>query len=182
MPSVLAIVVLIIVAIVLVVLVVFLAPGLTGAPYVPSQQADLETAFTELYKLSKKDLLVDLGSGDGIVLQAATAHGATAIGVEINPIMTLITRLHLRQNKSIKIRNGNMYTFSLPAETTVVYAYANNLVVPRLYRRVQSEANRLGKTLYFISNAFDHQRIKPTKHIAPYYLYKITPQKYNKHK
>ena len=68
-----------------------------------------------------------------------------------------------------------MYSFRLPEETTVIYAYANNFTIPRLYKRIQNESKRLNKTLYLISNAFDSKENKAQKHIAPYYLYKIKP-------
>ena len=165
--------ILVTIAFAMLILLIFLLPGIIGAPYVPSEQKDLEMAFTELYKISKKDFVVDLGAGDGVVLKAATAHGAKALGVEINPILALWTRFSLRKLKNAKIKCGDMYTFKLPAETTVVYAYANNFTIPRLYKRVQSEAKRLNKTLYLVSNAFDFKDIKAKKHIAPYYLYEI---------
>jgi hypothetical protein len=167
--------ILITVFVVMILLLIFLLPGIIGAPYVPSEQKDLEKAFTKLYKISKKDLVVDLGAGDGIVLKAAVAHGAKAVGVEINPILTLFTRWKLRPVKNATIKCGDMYLFELPAETTVVYAYANNYTIPRLYKRVQSEAKRLNKKLYLISNAFDQKDAKAKKHIAPYYLYEIKP-------
>ncbi len=157
------------------ILLIFLLPGIIGAPYVPSEQKDLEMAFTKLHKISKKDFVVDLGAGDGVVLQAATAHGAKALGVEINPILAVWTRFKLRKVENAQVECGDMYKFKLPAETTVVYAYANNFTIPRLYKRVQSEAKRLNKTLYLISNAFDQKDIKAKKHLAPYYLYELRP-------
>ena len=72
---------LILILIPMIILLVFLLPGIIGAPYVPSEQKDLERAFTKLYKISKKDYLVDLGAGDGIVLKAAASHGAKAISL-----------------------------------------------------------------------------------------------------
>ncbi|MBR0134200.1 methyltransferase domain-containing protein [Candidatus Saccharibacteria bacterium] len=157
------------------ILLIFLLPGIIGAPYVPSEQKDLETAFTKLRKIGKKDFVVDLGAGDGIVLKAAAAHGAKALGVEINPILTIWTRFQLRKIENAQIKCGDMYKFELPSETTIVYAYANNFTIPRLFKRTQDEAKRLGKTLYLISNAFDQKDIKPKKHIDPYYLYEIKP-------
>jgi predicted RNA methylase len=168
-------VVLAIAIIAMLILLIFLLPGIIGAPYVPSEQKDLEMAFTKLYKISEKDFVVDLGAGDGIVLKAATAHNARAIGVEINPILAVWTRLKLRKYRGAKIKCGDMYTFKLPEETTVVYAYANNFTIPRLYKRVQSEAKRLNKKLYLISNAFDFKDIKAKKQVAPYYLYELKP-------
>jgi SAM-dependent methyltransferase len=154
---------------------IFLATGIAGAPYVPSQKTQLHETFTRLYPLKSSDLLVDLGSGDGIVLACAAERGARAIGVELNPIMALLSRVHLRRNKKISIKCGNMYYYRLPAETTVVYAYANHFVIQKLYSHVQAEATRLGHRLYLISNAFDCQAVKPQKRSETHYLYRIEP-------
>ena len=64
----------------------------TGAPYVPSRRRDLQKAFDELYRLKKTDVLVDIGSGDGIVLREASRRGARAIGYELQPLLVLISR------------------------------------------------------------------------------------------
>ena len=64
-----------------------------GSPYVPSQKKYIFEAFTKLYKISKNDLLIDIGSGDGIVLRQAARLGAKAIGFEINPILVLISKI-----------------------------------------------------------------------------------------
>ena len=163
------------VVIVLIVALVFLIPGIIGAPYVPSEQKDIERAFTKLYPLSAKDSLVDLGAGNGIVVLGAVEHGAKAIGVEINPLLAFITKRKLAHEQHAKIVCGDMYRFKLPKETTVVYAYATNYIIPQIFKRVQSEANRLNKKLYLISNAYDYKGAKPKKHLAPYYLYEIKP-------
>ena len=40
-----------------------------GSPYVPSHVSHVRQSLTELYNLSDKDVLVDIGSGDGLVLR-----------------------------------------------------------------------------------------------------------------
>ena len=147
--------------------------GLLGAPYVPSSNKDIKTAFTELYTLSGKDLLVDLGSGDGKVLRLAEKNGAKVVGVEINPVLALFSKIKYSGYKNIHVYCGDMYKYKLPKETTVVYVYGNTRVVKRLYSRLMDESKRLGKKLYFITNAFDCKNVAPVKQIAPYYLYEI---------
>ena len=71
----------------------FLVVVLRDAPYLPSHRRDLELAFTELYPIGPEDVLVDIGSGDGVVLRLAASHDAKAIGYEINPILVLVSRL-----------------------------------------------------------------------------------------
>ena len=55
-------------------------------PFVPTDDEAVKVML-ELAGLGPKDLLYDLGSGDGrIVIAAAKTHGAGAIGVEIDPL------------------------------------------------------------------------------------------------
>ena len=58
----------------------------TGAPYVPSRRRDLQKAFDELYQLKKTDMLVDIGSGDGVVLRETNRHGARTISYKLQQI------------------------------------------------------------------------------------------------
>ena len=172
------IVTLVLVACIMIPLFIFLVTGIMGAPYVPSEAPDIRKAFTELYALSDKDLLIDFGSGDGTVPQIATEYGAKAIGIDINPILVWFSRHRLSKNKNLKIKNANMYRYRLPKETTVIYMYMLPQGLESAYRHIKKEATRLDKTLYLISNAFDLKKIKPIEHSAPLYLYKITPEKH----
>ena len=50
------------------VLVLFALTAFTGAPYVPSHRRDIQRVFREGVKLTKDDVVLDIGAGDGIVL------------------------------------------------------------------------------------------------------------------
>lgn len=55
------------------------------APYVPSPQYVVEKML-ELAQVTAKDIVYDLGCGDGrIVITAAKKYGAHAVGVDIDP-------------------------------------------------------------------------------------------------
>jgi SAM-dependent methyltransferase len=59
------------------------APNL--APYVPSPQ-EVVLRMLQLAKVTKDDLVYDLGCGDGrIVIAAAKVYGARGVGVDIDP-------------------------------------------------------------------------------------------------
>ena len=175
--NILQIAVIVIVSIITVVTLLFLLPGLTGAPYVPTLKASVEKALTKLYPIKAGDLLIDLGAGDGVVLYTATKHGAKALGLEINPILTLIAKWRFRRNKNITMRCRNFYHYSFPKETTVVYAFAVSIHIEKIRHKIEREATRLGKPIYFISNAFDLKNLKPEKQLDSFYLYKIEPAK-----
>jgi hypothetical protein len=54
-------------------------------PYVPTPQAVVERML-ELGKVDSKDVIYDLGSGDGrIVVTAAQKYGARGVGIDIDP-------------------------------------------------------------------------------------------------
>ena len=154
---------------------IFVTTALYGAPYVPTLQYELHQSLTELYKISKKDYLVDLGSGDGAVLKAACEHGAKgAYGIEINSFLIWISRWRLRKFKGrAKVVLGNIYTAKLPDETTVVYVFGDSRDIKRIVRNIQRESKRLGRPLYLISNAFTVPGLEPIKNHRTHYLYKI---------
>ena len=170
------IIALVIITIVGILALIFLFPGLTGAPYVPTLKKSVELALTKLYPIKSSDLLIDLGAGDGIVLYTAAKHGAKALGLEINPILTLIAKWRFRKNRNITTKCRNFYHYRFPKETTVVYAFAISLHIEKIRRKVEDEATRIGKPIYFISNAFDLKDLKPKKQLGSFYLYKIEPK------
>ena len=163
--------------IIIIPLFVFLLTGILGAPYVPSEKPDIRKAFTDLYPLDENEYIVDLGCGDGVVVDTATEFGAKAVGVEINPFMVWFCRWHFRKNKNARFVHGDMYRYKLPAKTTAVYMYMLPLGLEATFKHLRKEATRLDKTIYLISNAFDLKNEKPYKHEPPFYLYKIKPYK-----
>ncbi len=80
-----------------------------GAPYVPSQRRQLAIAFDELYPLGHTDMLVDIGSGDGIVLREATRRGAKAVGYELNPILVIISKLLSRNDVRVRVELADFW-------------------------------------------------------------------------
>lgn len=148
----------------------------TGAPYVPSHKREIELLFKNLYPLSKKEHVVDLGSGDGIVLKIAAENGAKATGVELNPVMATISRLRLCKYKNVKVINKSYYNFSFPKDTTIVYLFALDRDFGHIEAKIQNEANRLHKDLYVVSYGFESPTMKPVKTYRAYFLYKVTPK------
>ena len=59
--------------------------------WVPTADA-LVAKMLDMAKLTPKDYLVDLGSGDGRTVIAAAKRGATALGIEYNPDMVELSK------------------------------------------------------------------------------------------
>ena len=160
--------------IVLAIVFIFALTALTGAPYVPSLVKELKSAFTKLYKIGPKDLIVDLGSGDGVVLKVASDMGAKGFGVEINPFLVLLTKWRFRKNKDVKIKMGNLFKVDFPAETTVVYLFGDARDIKGMMNVIKTQAKRLKRDLFVISNGFELPGQKPVKNYRTYFLYKIS--------
>lgn len=147
----------------------------TGAPYVPSKRRDVRVAFTELYKLSQHDVLVDIGSGDGIVLREASRCGATAIGYEIHPLLVAISRFLSRHDSLVHVKLANFWREEMPDTTTVVYTFGDARDITKMYKKVQSEASRLGRPLQFITYGFDVPGVSASRVAGAHYLYVVKP-------
>lgn len=146
-----------------------------GAPYVPSKKRDIKLAFDELYRLSKKDVLVDIGSGDGVVLRMAQERGARAVGYELNPILVMISQFLSRRHIGVSTVLADFWRVQLPDDTTVVYTFGESRDIKKMAAKVQAEATRLNKSLVFISYGFAVPGWEPTRQTRAHFLYDITP-------
>jgi len=160
---------------VVVIILVFGFVVFRGSPYVPSQKKYINQAFRELYKISKKDLLVDIGSGDGIVLRQAAKLGARAVGYEINPVLVLIANLISLGNPKITTKLADFWFAKLPDDTTVVYIFSVARDIKKLTIKIQAEVNRMGYPIHLISYAGDFSQFKMIKNVAAYRLYLVSP-------
>jgi hypothetical protein len=146
-----------------------------GAPYVPSKKKDLARALDELYPLGDKDVLVDIGSGDGVVLRAAAHRGARAIGYELNPILVGISYLMSRKYKGVESHVANFWNVELPSDTTIVYIFAVSRDIVKLSRRLSAEATRLDRTVRVITYGCEIPNMKSVRRVGAHNLYEFTP-------
>lgn len=158
-----------------IVVTVFALTAFVGAPYVPSHRKNVARAFRELRPLDDSDVVVDLGSGDGVVLREALGAGAgRVIGYEINPFLVWISRLRLERGRSW-VTMANMWTAQPPEGVTVVYAFSVDRDTRRLTRLVQSWADSVGRPIDFIIYAHELPDIPVTKNVGAHHLYRFSP-------
>jgi SAM-dependent methyltransferase len=101
-------------------------------------------------KISKGDVLYDLGSGDGrIPIAAAKQYGIRAVGIEIDPKLVTEAEENARQaNVSglVRFRNEDMFRVDI-SEATVVTLYLseklNVLLRPKLLRELRPSSRIL---------------------------------------
>jgi len=112
------------------------------APFVPSPMVVVE-AMLDLAGVTEKDVVYDLGAGDGrVVITAAKKYGARAVGFEINP--DLVKRARKSAQKKgvahlVEIREQDMTTADVSEATVValyLYPEANMLLRPILVRQL----------------------------------------------
>jgi hypothetical protein len=146
-----------------------------GAPYVPSHRRQVEKAFDDLYPVRKKDVVVDVGSGDGIILRLASKRGARAIGYELNPILVGLSRFLSRHDPNVRIYLSDFWLTSLPPDTTLIYGFLVTRDIGKMAQKLQSEANRLNHPLYFISYGAMISNRPKMKELGAHHLYKFEP-------
>lgn len=157
------------------VIVLFGFVAFFGAPYVPSKRRELRRAFRSLYPLSKNDVLVDIGSGDGVVLREAARYGARAIGYELNPVLAWFSQWLSRHQKGVEVHVANMWNASFPEDTTVVYVFAVSRDSKKLEKKMQLEANRMKKPLKLVSYGCKLPNKVPIKTLGAHFLYDFLP-------
>lgn len=158
------------------ILMLFLLTALVGAPYVPSQRRELAEAFGKLRPLRTSDVVLDIGSGDGVVLQMVSSAGARSVGYELNPILVVVSRLRLhRAQPRPRIELKNFWTAPFPDDTTLVYTFGESRDIGKMYRKVRDEATRLNRPLELLSYGFAVPGIEPTRQHRAHFLYHIAP-------
>jgi hypothetical protein len=121
----------------------FLGFGI-GAPYIPVRRRDLEDAMA-LADLRPSDVVVDLGSGDGRVLEAAAEKGARVIGYEINPLLCWIARRRLRRFGDRAIVHGKNLLEADLSQATVIFVFGISQLMPKIGEMVRQKFLPLAK-------------------------------------
>ena len=74
----------------------------------------------DMAKVTAKDIVMDLGSGDGRTVIAASKRGATAIGVEFNPDMVALSRRRAAEaGAKVNIIQGDLFETDLSKATVI---------------------------------------------------------------
>jgi ribosomal protein L11 methylase PrmA len=156
---------------VLAVILTFALPALAQAPaqlrtpdviFVPTPQ-EVVDAMLKLAKVSKNDVIYDLGSGDGrIPITAAKTYGARAVGIDIDPQRIREATENLKAagvGDRVKFLNQDLFTTDI-SEATVVTLY----LLPSLNLKLLPKLNKeLKPGTRIVSHAFDMGSAKPVE-------------------
>src|SRR5688572_1563988 len=140
-------------------------PAPTRTPdviFVPTPQ-EVVDAMLKLAKVTKNDVVYDLGSGDGrIPITAAKTYGARAVGIDIDPQRIREANENLKiagVGDRVKFLNQDLFTTDI-SEATVVTLYLLPSLNLRLLPRLNSQ---LKPGTRIVSHSFDMGSAKPTE-------------------
>ncbi|MFA5004134.1 MAG: hypothetical protein WC498_02550 [Candidatus Saccharimonadales bacterium] len=138
---------------------------LFGAPYVPTLSKQITDAL-ELLELKPGQTLLELGSGDGKVLIVAAKAGLCVVGVELNPILVIVSWLRTRRyRRQVRIIWGNFWRTPWPRNDGV-FVFLLDKFMPRLDRRMEQI-----KPAKLVSFAFQIPGKKPVAQKNGLFLY-----------
>jgi SAM-dependent methyltransferase len=157
-----------------------LIPALYGLPPVPTRPQRIRKALT-LAKLQPKEVLYDLGAGDGrVLLIAARDFGAKAVGIEIGPIQCALIWLRVVMSgfgNQIQVRWANFYKADLH-DADVVFVYATSKEVVKLAPHLEKQMKR-GARVVSISADFPEWEPQEFGDRELIFVYEMPPIKGN---
>jgi SAM-dependent methyltransferase len=132
-----------------------------GAPFIATSKR-LTRKIVSLAGIQPGERVYDLGCGDGrFLIEAAKSYGASAIGIEISPVvcgLAKITAWINRANVSFHCVNFKKYDFS---DADVVFCY----LVPNELENLGKYFYRLKKGCRILSRRFEIPGQTPAKQI-----------------
>jgi precorrin-6B methylase 2 len=140
-----------------------------GGPYVPTRPEDVEEMIRSA-QIVNTDKIADLGSGDGrIVIAAAKAGAADALGIEIHPGLVKKSQWAAKRAGLTNARfvKGSFWKTDL-SDRTVVFLYQVPYTMKRLEGKLQAE---LPPGARVVTNGFVFEHWKPSEehgHIRVY--------------
>ena len=152
------------------ILFLFIVPGLyaavTSGPFVPSARKRHKTML-RLAEINPKDLVYDLGCGDGRLVFSASKEAKNAIGYDLSIPLILYGKLISLFYPKAKIKFGNIWKQDYH-DANVVFCYLLPKAMKQFYREVWP---KLKSGTRVVSNAFAIHELKPMQEEDKVYLY-----------
>ncbi|MCZ7563980.1 MAG: class I SAM-dependent methyltransferase [Burkholderiales bacterium] len=144
-----------------------------SSPYVPTPPVAVERMLA-LAQVTRDDVVMDLGSGDGrIVIAAAKRHGARATGVEYDPRLVAVSRRNAGAAgvaDRVRFLEGDLFKVDLsPATVVTVY------LLPDVNRKLRDKLlAELRPGTRVVAHDFDMESWRPDR-VESFYA----PEKHN---
>jgi len=126
--------------------------------FVPTPQVVVDKML-EMAEVTPKDVVYDLGCGNGIILVTAAKKGAHAIGFDVDPVRIRETQENIARNnvgRRAKVLQKDIFTVDLSG-ANVVTLY----LLPRLNVKLIPQLEKLKPGSRIVSHDFDMEGIKP---------------------
>jgi hypothetical protein len=126
--------------------------------WVPTPQA-LVDKMLEMAKVTPKDYVIDLGSGDGRTVITAAKHGSKALGIEYNPDM-----VELSKRNAAKEGVSDKATFQKADLFESDFSQAQVItmfLLPSINLKLRPKILNLKPGTRIVSNSFDMEDWKP---------------------
>lgn len=141
-----------------------------GPPYLPTTKKQIAAAL-KLLDMQPGETLLELGSGDGRVLRAAAERGFKAVGIELNPLLVLISWLATRKYRSqVRIIWGSYWGAPWP-RADAIFTFMLGRYMRRLDERIEFWHTKPIRLASFAFTIADKEAVK-TKDGVYLYEYK----------
>jgi SAM-dependent methyltransferase len=119
--------------------------------WVPTPQVLVDTMLS-IARVTPKDFVIDLGSGDGRTVITAAKRGAQAMGVEFNPDMVALSRRNAEQagvSSRAQFVEGDLFQADLSKATVITM-----FLLPEINLRLRPKLLDLKPGTRIVSNTF----------------------------
>lgn len=140
-------------------------------PYVGTNRKKIGTIM-KFAQIKEGQTVVDLGSGDGRLLIESARQGAFAIGYEINPLLIVVSRIHVYLKgvrDRVEIKNVTFWKADFKI-ADVIFVYAFIKTMPKFEEYIFKNAKK-GTRIVVNTNPFPNK--KPEKQQDGVFLYKV---------
>lgn len=125
--------------IIMTIIFIILAFGLVvfvGPPYLPTMRKQINAGL-DLLEMAPGETLLELGSGDGRVMRVAAARGYRVIGIELNPILVLVSHIVTwRYRSQVRIIWGSYWGLPWP-RADAIFTFMLPRYMGRLDERIE---------------------------------------------
>jgi predicted RNA methylase len=132
--------------------------------FVPTPAAVIDKML-QVAQVSSKDLVYDLGCGDGrILIAAAKKYGARGYGVEMDTALVAKARVDVARaglSKLVRIERGDLYAVDVsPASVVAVY------LLPEMMVKLIPQLEKLAPGVRVVAHDADMQGVEPALHVT----------------
>jgi hypothetical protein len=154
-------------AIIVIVVLLFGLVVFFGPPYLPTLRAQTDAAL-ELLALKPGQTLLELGSGDGRVIRAAASRGLYVVGIELNPLLVVISLIVTwRYRDKVRVLWGSYWRVKWP-EADGIFTFMIGRQMPTLDKHIEAWHT---KPLHLASFAFAIPNKRPAREKKGIFLY-----------